>query len=62
MRKISNEVTLISFRAPKSWDSWIKEFAKKWDRPVSVVYRAAIRDFIKKHDPTFIDSNPVDKK
>jgi predicted transcriptional regulator len=62
MRKISDKTALVSFRAPDSWDKWIKEFAKKWDRPVATIYRAAVRDFIKKQDPAFVEANPIDKK
>lgn len=62
MRKIGEKSTAIAIRVPEVWDDWVRSFAKRYDVPVANVYRAAVRDFIKKQDPDFIAANPIDKK
>lgn len=39
---------MTSLRLPKDWDEWVKKFAEKWSATPAYVYRAAIRDFIKR--------------
>jgi len=39
---------MTSLRLPRRWDQWIKQFAAQWAATPAYIYRAAIRDFIKK--------------
>jgi predicted transcriptional regulator len=39
---------MTSLRLPKDWDDFIKKFADKWAATPAYIYRAAIRDFIKR--------------
>ena len=39
---------MTSLRLPKDWDDFIKKFADKWSATPAFVYRAAIKDFIKR--------------
>lgn len=44
--KTHNHMT--SIRMPEDWHQWIARFADRWQVPPSYIYRAAIRDFIRR--------------